>query len=57
LAVESPEYLKPGGHLAVEVGVGQSRVVGAMLSENGFRDVRFAEDLAGIERVVIGEML
>jgi len=55
LAAESPAYLKHGGHLAVEVGVGQSRVVGAMLSENGFQDVRFAEDLAGIERVVIGE--
>lgn len=55
LAAESPAYLKPGGSIAVEVGVGQSRTVEAMLQENGFGNVRFVQDYAGIERVVIGE--
>lgn len=55
LAAESRAYLEPGGSIAVEVGVGQSRIVEALLQENGFANVRFVEDYAGIERVVIGE--
>ena len=55
LASESWEYLLPGGSLAVEVGAGQSRAVAELFREHGFSDVRFAEDLSGIERVVIGK--
>jgi len=55
LASESPEYLKCGGTLAVEVGMGQAESVKELFSSNGFVSVRSVCDLMHIERVVIGE--
>ena len=46
--------LTPGGLLAIEVGAGQAPAVAALLSEDGFADVRAHDDLAGIQRVVAG---
>jgi release factor glutamine methyltransferase len=40
--------------LALEVGAGQAGVVGELMREAGFRDVRSERDLAGIERIVVG---
>lgn len=50
----APEYLKPGGILAVEVGAGEAAMVEELFSVNGFSDVRSIFDYGGIERVVIG---
>lgn len=47
--------LKSGGMLIFEVGIGQYKDVMKILKENGFCDISFACDLAGIERVVIGQ--
>jgi len=41
--------------LAVEVGQGQAGIVGKLMREAGFASVRAERDLAGIERVVVGE--
>ncbi|MGA7703276.1 MAG: peptide chain release factor N(5)-glutamine methyltransferase, partial [Solirubrobacteraceae bacterium] len=41
--------------LAFEVGAGQAGVVGELMRTSGFPDVRAECDLAGIERVVVGE--
>lgn len=41
--------------LALEVGVGQAAVVGELMRVAGFPSVRSERDLAGIERVVVGE--
>jgi release factor glutamine methyltransferase len=41
--------------LALEVGSGQAPVVGGLMREAGFPGVRAERDLAGIERVVVGE--
>jgi len=41
--------------VALEVGAGQAPAVGALLREAGFGAVRAECDLAGIERVVVGE--
>jgi release factor glutamine methyltransferase len=41
--------------LALEVGSGEAPTVGELMLEAGFRDVRAEHDLAGIERVVVGE--
>jgi release factor glutamine methyltransferase len=41
--------------LALEVGAGQAPVVGELLQVAGFPLVRIERDLAGIERVVVGE--
>jgi release factor glutamine methyltransferase len=41
--------------VALEVGAGQAPAVGGLLREAGFDAVRAERDLAGIERVVVGE--
>lgn len=41
--------------LGVEVGQGQAGAVGELMREAGFAAVRTERDLAGIERVVVGE--
>jgi release factor glutamine methyltransferase len=41
--------------LAVELGAGQAPAVTRLMSEAGFQDVRGEYDLAGIERVLVGE--
>jgi release factor glutamine methyltransferase len=46
---------RPGqGFVALEVGIGQARVVGALLRTAGFHATGIQRDLAGHERVVIG---
>ena len=49
-----------GGHprvglLALEVGAGQAQAVAELVRAAGFRALRSERDLAGIERVVVGE--
>lgn len=41
--------------LAVEIGQGQAAAVGDLMRDSGFVEVRCERDLAGIERVVVGE--
>jgi release factor glutamine methyltransferase len=41
--------------VAVEVGAGQAQAVGELMRAAGFAAVRSERDLAGIERVVVGE--
>jgi release factor glutamine methyltransferase len=41
--------------LALEVGEGQAAAVGELLREAGFGSIEVRRDLAGIERVVVGE--
>ncbi len=46
--------LRPGGRLFLEVGQGQSSVVGRTITQAGFSDVSIARDFAGIERFIRG---
>ena len=46
--------LKKDGWLLFEMGLSQFRDVMEILKENGYEDVSFACDLAGIDRVVMG---
>ena len=41
--------------IALEVGAGQAGAVRALMTESGFDSVSVVRDLAGIERVVVGE--
>ncbi len=50
----APPYLAAGGLLALEVGQGQAGVVAARMTQRGFTGVRIVQDLAGVERVVLG---
>jgi release factor glutamine methyltransferase len=54
LAAAAPAQLKPGGMLALEIGLGQAADTEAILRENGFVTIERHEDLSGIERVVSG---
>lgn len=44
--------LRPGGLLALEIGFGQRDALAALLSEAGWAEVRFLDDLQSIPRVV-----
>jgi len=52
----APEYLLPGGMVALELGQGEWEPVRAMLLSAGFAGVNVAKDYAGIERVATGVM-
>lgn len=56
LAAESPEYLKAGGWLMVEIGCGQGVQVAELMRKAGFCDVAVQKDLAGLDRVVKGRL-
>lgn len=46
--------LKPGGIMAVEIGINQAEVVSALFCQEGFQDLSVLPDLAGIPRTVSG---
>jgi len=49
------EMLAPGGKIFLEVGQGQSKDVQNILEQDGFQKVYVVKDLAGIDRVLVGE--
>ena len=55
LAVDSLQYLKKGGTLAVEVGFGQAAAVSSLFQAAGFKEIMVKQDLNGIDRVVSGK--
>ncbi len=49
----TPEYLRPGGMLLLEIGFGQAKAVKGLFKESGrFGKIKVKKDLSGIERVV-----
>ena len=54
IARESPEMLRDGGALIMEIGEDQGPAVTAVMEEAGFREVRLSSDLSGRNRVVSG---
>ena len=54
LAEGTRQWLRRGGLLACEVGVGEAEGVAETLRRSGFRDVACVPDLAGVPRVVRG---
>ena len=55
LVRRSAAFLKPGGHLAVEIGAGQKRAVLAMFGEE-WDKILFVRDLGRIPRVVVARL-
>jgi release factor glutamine methyltransferase len=45
--------LTPGGFVALEIGFGQQAAVDALLSDAGFHNIEFTEDLQSIPRVAV----
>jgi release factor glutamine methyltransferase len=52
---DAPAALDAVGSIAVEIGEGQALEVAELMRDAGFDEVEVREDLAGIERVVVGE--
>ena len=50
-----PGLVAPGGFAIFEVGLGQAEAVAALLSSQGFGNVRAKRDLAGVERAIMGQ--
>lgn len=55
LAAGAPEYLKAGGWLLLEHGYDQGEAVRNILSDKGFARVETLRDLAGLERITLGQ--
>ncbi|MGM0442716.1 MAG: peptide chain release factor N(5)-glutamine methyltransferase [Fibrobacterota bacterium] len=52
LADEGSAYLRPGGRIYLEIGWDQGATVPALLTSQGWKDVRCLQDLGGRNRVV-----
>ena len=55
LVREASRCLKPDGWLALEMGIGQANGLLTLLRDQGFTQVKTLSDLAGIERVAVGQ--
>ncbi|MCR4842183.1 MAG: peptide chain release factor N(5)-glutamine methyltransferase [Eubacterium sp.] len=54
IVAESPDYLKDGGLLILEIGCDQAAGVKFLMEQNGFYDISVIKDLPGLDRVVMG---
>jgi release factor glutamine methyltransferase len=52
---DAPDALAGAAAVAVEIGEGQAVEVAELMRDAGFAEIEVREDLAGIERVVVGE--
>jgi release factor glutamine methyltransferase len=50
LIAQAPPWLRPGGTLAMEIGVGQSEALVAALTEKNYRDISTEKDYSGVIR-------
>jgi release factor glutamine methyltransferase len=53
IAEQSVKRLEEGGHLALEIGIGQSQSVTALFTARGFERVGIFSDLGGVDRVLL----
>ncbi len=53
---EAPGYLKKNGYLFYEIGAEQGRAVSDLMAQAGFKNIRVIKDLAGLDRVVYGQL-
>ncbi|MBZ0200731.1 MAG: peptide chain release factor N(5)-glutamine methyltransferase [Ignavibacteriaceae bacterium] len=57
ISSSAKNYLKPGGKLFLEIGMGQSEAIKIMLEENGFKDIVIIKDYAKIDRIIKGVLI
>ena len=53
LVAGAPPHLKPGGMLALEIGIGQAEGLAAFLREAKYRDISQRQDYAGVTRFLL----
>ena len=51
---QAKDHLVPGGWLLYEIGCSQGKDVADLLRKEGFEDIEIRQDLAGLDRVVLG---
>jgi release factor glutamine methyltransferase len=51
---EAPSQLRPGGMLALEIGLGQSEALLSALAEKNYRDICSKNDYNGVIRFIFG---
>ena len=56
IVAEAGAYLNPGGWLVMEIGQEQGEAVRQMLLHAGYEEIEVVQDLAGLDRVVLGRM-
>jgi release factor glutamine methyltransferase len=56
ISKEAPQHLNKNGYLLFEAGFGQADDIEDILKTNGFVDTEIIQDLAGIDRVVVGKL-
>lgn len=52
IIAQAKNYLKPGGHVFFEMGLGQGDALQKILEQYGYLNIRKELDLAGIERII-----
>jgi release factor glutamine methyltransferase len=50
LTAQAPSWFRPGGMLAMEIGIGQSETLVAALAEKNYRDIWTEKDYSGVIR-------
>lgn len=53
---DAPRILNKGGYLLFELGIGQSNDVKSIMEKKGFQNIEIIKDLAGIDRVIVGNL-
>lgn len=53
---DARKYLNPNGYLAFEIGYNQRIEVEKILEENGYKNIYSRKDLAGNDRIVVGQV-
>ena len=56
IAAQAGSRLEDEGHLAVEIGIGQSQPVTGLFEARGFERVGIFSDLGGVDRVLLFKM-
>ena len=56
ISKQAPDYLKNGGYLLFELGLGQGLKVAEIMKNSGFKNIKITKDLANIDRVIQGNL-
>lgn len=57
IIAEAPRFLKPGGTLLMEIGLGQSGEVKSLFNAGTWESVHFLRDLQGVERTAFATLV
>ena len=57
ISSDAPSVLNKNGYLIFELGINQSDKVSKIMQESGFSNIEIVKDLAGIDRVIYGQLL